>query len=377
MNHCVMLGGTVQHQKKFLAKVQALGYDLEYAGGYDADVNPAYMNIPDNCVCMVLKDKISHKQRDLARDLCETKEGVTFIEVSSKISHAINTLVLVLGETDFLKAEDETEDEEIDSSDPLEHNAFTPKNPTFASAVLNCPWMMFPFDPNHAGSRKTLSNYWLTENRKRSKKHDDDSFMPSKGRIKRGEAFNPMLKASDVLREPQNRSTTLLSAKAWLLGADDQDFKFRSKFSLDRALNMTFRLSSSDLPEALWEDLIEIQAPRKKKKKSPSKSLPKPAPKVNLQPLKPTESAMPEIQDSQPSLTDAQPPLKDTQEKILEDTNTQDGVFICGSLLQISGDLKIQTISVKDLRVSGPYNVSIGSIDNNILNEVTIKPVRS
>lgn len=338
MKRCFVIGGEISLQKKFLEKVNAVGYPLEYIGGYNSDVNPANMNIPNDCVCMILKDKISHKQRDLARSLCNGREGITFVEASSKISHAINTLSVVFGVSHLYEIR------------PLAKESV--EEDAYLNAVMNLPWQMFTYSPKHAGSRKTLAKYWLSNYRNK-----DNTCMPSVAEIKKGAKVNPMALASEKLRK--DRPNAIKSAKTWLLGAEEDNYTFISKFDLNRALKMTFGLTTDDLPEVLWYDLIKGNR--------------KEEPEV-LQPLEPLENLQPlEPQPTQEE-NNVQANLKETAESLVQEPSDQDeGVFICGAILQISGTVKIQTISVDDLLVCGPYDVSIDKVENNTLYGVIIK----
>jgi len=353
MKRCFMIGGMPDQQKKFLDKVNAIGYPLEYIGGYDSDVNPSNMRIPSDCVCMILKDKISHKQRDLAKSMCASREDVIFIETASKISKAVDTLAVVLGHNEIYQSYAHVEHDR-----PLSEEE-QGEDPSFLNAVLNVPWAMFPYDPRHSGSRKNLSNYWLNTYRKNDTAQS--AFLPSMSEVKKGLKIHPMLHASDLLRQhdkPGRKETAILSAKAWLLGAEESGYTFLSKHALNRALSMTFGLTPEDLPEALWCELL-----KKPEKKSKTKT------------TKPTENPITEnpITEETENVTDTNQEVRD---EVLIHAEQDEGVYICGALLQITGDLSVKAISVDDLLVCGPYNVSIGKVEDGILHDVLVSLVK-
>jgi len=71
---------------------------LKKIGGVTAEANPKKINIKDETnLVLCLKDIVSHKLRDHAHNLAKEKD-VRFVEIPSKISHAVMGLRLFCGE---------------------------------------------------------------------------------------------------------------------------------------------------------------------------------------------------------------------------------------------------------------------------------------
>lgn len=267
-----IMGADETLQLRWVEKVRTLGWDIERIGGVSREANPQGISIPTETeLLVILKDQISHKVRDKFKAEADLS-GLVTLEVSSKVSMAVSALVTHSEHIPRIWEHPE----EIEADDAKERFGAEDNEGGLLIIPFDCAWDSLRWDRNYSGSSKRLAKNWV----RYCREHDvpfmhytsdgtesvqlGQMVLPPTSRL--SECYNPLTIITDKIKSCQ--SVSKLYATHWLLGASDDDYVFKSRHEIDRALRMTFGITSRNLEESLWVDLIENTPKRKSSKPS-------------------------------------------------------------------------------------------------------------
>lgn len=247
-------------QLRWVNKVRSLGWDIEHIGGVCRETNPQGISLPSETeLLIILKDQISHKVRDKFKGEADGKNIIT-IEVSSKVSKSISSIVT---HGEYIPRLWENSPE-IDEEDAVTRFGAEDNDDGILVIPFDDVWQSLRWDRASSGSAKRLTKSWVKNARKRdvpfiyyksngeSEVKLGSNVLPPTSRL--SECHNPLAVISNKIKN--STGVSVMYASHWLLGSADESFLFKSKHEIDRALKMTFGITTRDVDKGLWSDLI-------------------------------------------------------------------------------------------------------------------------
>ena len=358
-----MVGGEERMARRWVERVKTLGYRFNMVGHADWDKNPRLIDIPEGVdTTVVLKDSISHKIRDKVRDIARSK-GVTFIETSRKVSVASQDLRLILENPDMeeptpMSVIFPTLLERLRKEVEGKFQLGKPAVGVLPPEVVLFNFRAHPWDARRGATSSKLYKWWF------HRLLDGENYPKE---IK--QMANPFPLISRTFKEwykagGEQKSFMLNHARNWLLSAEDEEYTFRRRGEINRALKMIFGVQVSDLTTEQDIDLISSLLPQTERKvKKPSVDLPV-EPTIDL----PVEEE-PEVEEAAPVIEES----FSVEEPLLEVEPEEKGLWIKGVKIDFTGALTLPVIdNLSDIKLIG-YSVTVGEIKDGRMLSVRIE----